>query len=160
MLINRGWVPKSWKTKADQAAAERQAAAAAREAAEKEAAAAAAAATAAAAPSRSWWGGSRRQQAAEGQGQGATHAGAKEQPAPQPPVTVVGVLQPDEQPNQFIPQNQPDADEFHYVQREALVGGAWAVHVTHAPCTPASHVALVSAETAHLLLDSNIGPWP
>lgn len=120
VLINRGWVPKSWKTKADQAAAERQAAAAAREAAEKEAAAAAAAATAAAAPSRSWWGGSRRQQAAEGQGQGATHAGAKEQPAPQPPVTVVGVLQPDEQPNQFIPQNQPDADEFHYVQREAL----------------------------------------
>ncbi len=130
VLINRGWVPKSWKTKADQAAAERQAAAA-KEAAEKEAAAAAAAAAAAPAPARSWWG-SRRQQAAEGQR--AKQAGAKEQPAPQPPVTVVGVLQPDEQPNQFIPQNQPETDEFHYVQREALVGGGLGHRFARAIC--------------------------
>ncbi len=129
--MNRGWVPTAWKEQAEAAAAVkiRQNAEAAQA---KEAAAAAvskpasaATAAAAAAPASSgWWGwrwltgGGGKGPVAEQAAPPAQQVAAREIPEPD---VVVGVIQYDEQPSQFMPDNKPESEEFHFVQREALV---------------------------------------
>ncbi|GLC62194.1 hypothetical protein PLESTB_001853900 [Pleodorina starrii] len=130
VLVNRGWVPTSWKEEKEAAAAAKAREAAAQAAKEKEAAAAAAATAASAQPaaatgSRSWWGWFT------GGGGGNAQPPPQQQEPPQPqatrqaaavpePEVVVGVIQFDEQPSQFMPDNRPEADEFHFIQREHM----------------------------------------
>ncbi|KXZ52421.1 hypothetical protein GPECTOR_9g465 [Gonium pectorale] len=130
VLVNRGWAPASWRAEAQAAAATtlreqqadeeaRAAAAAKTEAAAAEATASTGGAAGEQAVKRSWWGrlfGGKPKQAEAGE-QGQAAPAAKPKPEV---VEVVGVIQPDEEPNRFMPANEPGRDEFHYVQRDAL----------------------------------------
>ncbi|KAG2441910.1 hypothetical protein HXX76_003516 [Chlamydomonas incerta] len=112
VLVNRGWVPATWKSDAQAKAAKTIQEREAREVAakhEKDKAAPAAAATASG--KGGWFG--RGKDAAK-------PAAVAVAPAKPEPVTVLGVIQPDEEPNQFMPANAPDSDEFHYIQREQM----------------------------------------
>ncbi|GIL55343.1 hypothetical protein Vafri_10892 [Volvox africanus] len=121
VLVNRGWVPVAWKEEAEARAAAKLQEARAANAKEKPAATTLTATTAATATTRSWWswlgfGSSNR---------GSKTSSAESQPTvavkvvPEPDV-VVGVIQLDEQPSNFMPDNKPEADEFHFIQREAM----------------------------------------
>ncbi|GIL88357.1 hypothetical protein Vretimale_15019 [Volvox reticuliferus] len=122
LLVNRGWVPTAWKEEAEAKAAAKLREAAATTPKEKSAATATATATTVATTTtRSWWswlgsGGSNR----------STQPSPTEpQPTPEvkvvpEPDVVVGVIQFDEQPSNFMPDNKPEADEFHFIQREAM----------------------------------------
>ncbi|GFR45969.1 hypothetical protein Agub_g7440, partial [Astrephomene gubernaculifera] len=117
VLVNRGWVPAEWKTEAQAAAAatirERQE----RERAEQEARAKAIAEAAAPPASKSWWRRATKPPSAR-QEQAPPQQPAK--PQQQEREVVVGVIQPDETPTQFMPENDADAEEFHYIQRESM----------------------------------------
>ncbi|PNW71687.1 hypothetical protein CHLRE_16g664700v5 [Chlamydomonas reinhardtii] len=114
VLVNRGWVPAEWKADAQAQAAKTIQEREAREAAAKAEKDKAASATVAAGSGKGggWFG--RGKEAAK------PAPAAVVAPAKPEPVTVLGVIQPDEEPNQFMPANAPDSDEFHYIQREQM----------------------------------------
>ncbi|GLI71652.1 hypothetical protein VaNZ11_016931, partial [Volvox africanus] len=121
VLVNRGWVPAAWKEEAEARAAAKLQEARAANAKEEPPATATTATTAATATTRSWWswlgfGSSSR---------GSQTSSAESQPTvavkvvPEPDL-VVGVIQLDEKPSNFMPENKPESDEFHFIQREAM----------------------------------------
>ncbi|EFJ39905.1 hypothetical protein VOLCADRAFT_100411 [Volvox carteri f. nagariensis] len=124
VLVNRGWVPKTWKEEAEAKAAAKLRAST--EEAERKAPAPAATPPTAthsptAAAGRSWW------RSWFGGGRGKSTAQSEPQPAqPQPPKVVpepevvVGVIQYDEQPSSFMPANRAEVEEFHFIQRETM----------------------------------------
>ncbi|KAG2451641.1 hypothetical protein HYH02_003421 [Chlamydomonas schloesseri] len=114
VLVNRGWVPADWKADAQAQAAKTIQEREVREAAAKADKDKAAVTAPAAAPSKGGWFG-RSKDAAKPAAAAAPAAARKPEL-----VTVMGVIQPDEEPNQFMPANAPDSDEFHYIQREQM----------------------------------------
>lgn len=132
--MNRGWVPTAWKEEAEARAAARlrQATSEAKEETSAVLAPSHSAATHSAlttSAARSWWswlsggtaGGDKAHSSQQPQSQSTQLATELPQPA-----VVVGVVQYDEHPSNFMPDNQPETEEFHFVQREAMVGpGLW-----------------------------------
>ncbi|KAG2493510.1 hypothetical protein HYH03_008326 [Edaphochlamys debaryana] len=123
-LVNRGWAPAAWKeAHAAEGARVLAARQAQRQAAEAAAAAEASSSQPAAAKSGGGWFGWGRSPA-------PAQPPAASQPPPSPVVDVVGVVQPDEASNQFMPGNREEEDEFHSLQRGALARAMGLPHDT------------------------------